>query len=138
MKAIWTENKPEFHGDFVDFGEMMTWPKPVQKPHPPILVGGGFPHSARRAIDYGDAWMPLGRGADMVAVLPQFRQMAAEAGRDPDSLPVSIFMPLVEAEALSRMRDADVARVVLPLPSAGADEVLPLLDEYAALAEAVG
>ena len=59
MKAIWTQSKPEYHGEFVDFPPMMTWPKPVQKPHPPIIVGGAFPHAARRAIRYGDGWVPI-------------------------------------------------------------------------------
>ena len=58
MKAIWTKSKPEYHGKFVDFSPMMTWPKPVQKPHPPVIVGGAFPYGARRAIAYGDGWIP--------------------------------------------------------------------------------
>jgi hypothetical protein len=82
--------------------------------------------------------MPLGRGVDVVALLPQFRQMAAEADRDPDGLPVTIFIPPAEADGLRAMRDAGVERVVLSLPSAGADEVLPLLDEYVALVGEVG
>src|SRR5437660_2105029 len=59
MKEIWTKPKAEYHGEMVDFPEMMAWPKPVQKPHPPILVGGAFPHAARRAIRYGDGWAPF-------------------------------------------------------------------------------
>ncbi len=58
MKAIWTQTKAEYHGEFVNFDPMMTWPKPVQKPYPPIFVGGAFPYSARRAVRYGDGWMP--------------------------------------------------------------------------------
>ena len=58
MKAIWTKSEPEYHGEIVDFPKMRTWPKPVQKPHPPVIVGGAFPHSARRAIRYGDGWVP--------------------------------------------------------------------------------
>jgi probable F420-dependent oxidoreductase len=58
MQAIWTQTKPEYHGEFVDFGPMMAWPKPVQKPHPPIIVGGAFPYAARRAIRYGNGWIP--------------------------------------------------------------------------------
>src|SRR6476469_4852335 len=58
MKEIWTKSKPEYHGEFVNFDPMMTWPKPVQKPHPPVIVGGAFPYSARRAIRYGDGWFP--------------------------------------------------------------------------------
>jgi probable F420-dependent oxidoreductase len=134
LKMIWTENKPEFKGEFVNFGAMMAWPKPVQKPHPPVLVGGGFPHGAKRAIAYGDGWMPLGgRGSDPLETLPRFRQMAAEADRDPDSLGITIFGADDDPDALKGNRDAGVERSVFVLPSAGRDEVLPLLDRYAAL-----
>jgi probable F420-dependent oxidoreductase len=134
MKKIWTENKPEFHGDHVDFGTMMTWPKPVQKPHPPIIVGGGFPHGAVRAIAHGDGWMPIGGRMDVVDILPRFRQMAAEAGREPDSLPVTSFGLAPDAGQVARTADAGVDRVVFALPPEKADSVLPLLDQYAALA----
>ena len=87
MKEIWTKSKAQYHGDMVDFPEMMTWPKPVQKPYPPILVGGGFPQAARRAIRYGDGWCPVGRtGSSLVDVLEKYRQMARDAGRDPQSV----------------------------------------------------
>src|SRR6201991_211842 len=85
MKAIWTQPKAEYHGEFVNFDPMMAWPKPVQKPHPPIIVGGAFPYGARRAIRYGNGWMPhrtRTQYADVQALLPKFREMAAEAGRD--------------------------------------------------------
>ena len=134
MQTIWTESKPEHHGEFVEFGPMMTWPKPVQKPHPPILVGGGFPHGARRAIAFGDGWMPIGGRLDVVDLLPRFRQMAAEAGREPDRLPVTSFGLPAEADAIARSRDAGIDRVVLPLPAESADTVLPLLDSFARLA----
>ena len=63
MKLIWTKSKAEYHGEFVNFPEMMAWPKPVQKPHPPVIVGGAFPQAARRAVRYGEGWIPLaGRG----------------------------------------------------------------------------
>src|SRR5271157_2384062 len=91
MKAIWTQTKPEYHGEFVNFGPMMAWPKPLQKPHPPIIVGGAFPYAARRAIRYGDGWIPRASRqtyADVGEFLPQFRQMATEAGRDPASLAI--------------------------------------------------
>jgi len=134
LKAIWTETKPEFKGEFQSFEPMMTWPKPVQKPHPPILVGGAMPHAARRAIAYGDGWIPLGgRGVDLLEQLPRFRQMAAEAGRDADSLPVSIFGATQDADTLKRYRDAGIARVVYSLEPAKADEVLPVLDRIADL-----
>ena len=94
MKAIWTEPKPEYHGDIVDFPPMMTWPKPVQQPHPPVIIGGAFPHAARRALRYGDGWIPHSRRPqyeDVTDFLPQFRQMAAEAGRDPATVPITVW-----------------------------------------------
>src|ERR1700757_3605905 len=63
MKEIWTKEKPEYHGEIIDFPPMMTWPKPVQQPRPPVIVGGAFPWAARRAIRYGDGWFPLAGGA---------------------------------------------------------------------------
>lgn len=132
LKVIWTESKPEFSGEFVNFEPMMAWPKPVQKPHPPILIGGGFPHGARRAIEYGDGWMPLGgRGWDPLETLPRFRQMAAEADRDPDSLNITIFGAEDDADTDKTYRDAGVGRAVFVLPSSDREEILPLLDQYA-------
>jgi alkanesulfonate monooxygenase SsuD/methylene tetrahydromethanopterin reductase-like flavin-dependent oxidoreductase (luciferase family) len=116
----------------------MQWPKPVQKPHPPIIVGGGFPHGARRAIEYGDGWMPIGgRAADPLEYLPRFRQMAAEAGKDPAALPFTIFGGAMKADALKRSRDAGVDRVVFILPPEAKDKILPLLDQGAALMRAL-
>ncbi|MCA8927467.1 MAG: LLM class F420-dependent oxidoreductase [Alphaproteobacteria bacterium] len=139
LKTIWTQTKPEFQGRFQSFEPMMTWPKPVQKPHPPILVGGAMPHAAQRAIAYGDGWIPLGgRGADVLDQLPRFRQMAAEAGREPDSLPVSVFGAGEDADMLKRYRDAGIARVVFSLDSAKADAILPVLDRIAALRASLG
>ncbi|MBR1212847.1 LLM class F420-dependent oxidoreductase [Bradyrhizobium sp. JYMT SZCCT0180] len=76
MKEIWTKSKPEYHGEFVNFDPMMTWPKPVQKPHPPIIVGGAFPFGARRALRYGDGWMPTAREARMRMCRPCCRNSA--------------------------------------------------------------
>jgi probable F420-dependent oxidoreductase len=136
MKAIWTETKPEYHGEFVDFAPMMAWPKPVQKPHPPIIVGGAFPYGARRAIRYGDGWVPRASRqtyADVGEFLPQFRQMATEAGRDPVSLPITIFRVEEDLDRLRHYQDIGVARAVISVPAAKADEILPLLDRWAAL-----
>src|SRR6266576_5125696 len=94
MREIWTKSEPEYHGEIVDFPRMRTWPKPVQKPNPPIIVGGAFPHSARRAIRYGDGWIPNASRAhysDVTEFLPEFREMASEAGRDPSTISVTIW-----------------------------------------------
>jgi len=137
MKEIWTQPTPKFAGEFVQFDKMMQWPKPVQKPHPPIIVGGGFPHAAKRAIAYGDGWMPIGGRADSLEILPQFRQMAKEAGRNPASLSFGIYGGPADPEVLKRYRDAGVNRVVLRLPSQSRDEVLPMLDDLAPVMRAL-
>jgi probable F420-dependent oxidoreductase len=136
MRAIWTEDEPEYHGEIVDFPKMKTWPKPVQRPHPPVIVGGAFPHSARRAVRYGDGWVPNASRphyADVTEFLPQYRQMAAEAGRDPASIPVSIFGAPEDADRLRRYRDLGVARAIVALPSEKADAILPMVDRWADL-----
>jgi probable F420-dependent oxidoreductase len=136
MKVIWTEAKPEYHGEFVDFASMQSWPKPVQTPYPPIIVGGAFPYGARRAIRYGDGWIPRASRqtySDVGEFLPQFRQMAIEAGRDPASLPVTIFRVEDDLDRIRHYRDIGVTRVVISVPAAKEDEVLPLLDRWTAL-----
>jgi len=136
MRAIWTKSKPEYDGKFVKLPPMMTWPKPVQKPHPPVIVGGAFPYGARRAIAYGDGWVPhASRPAygDVLTLLPEFKKMASAAGRDPASLPVTVFGIAEDVDAMRRARDAGVARALFNLPPAKADEVLPILDRCAAL-----
>jgi probable F420-dependent oxidoreductase len=136
MRAIWTQSEPEYHGEIVDFPKMRTWPKPVQKPHPPVIVGGAFPHSARRAIRYGDGWVPNASRpsyADVTEFLPQFRQMTAEAGRDPVTVPISIFGAPEDLDRLKRYRDQGIARAVVTLPSAKAEEILPVLDRWSEL-----
>ena len=133
MVQIWTKSKPEYHGEFVDFPPMMTWPKPVQKPHPPVIVGGAFPHAARRAIRYGQGWIPIAGRGDIFDQIPEFRKMAQEAGRDPATLPISMFSANEDLDTLKRFRDLDVARVTVALPSAKAADVLPILDRWAEL-----
>jgi probable F420-dependent oxidoreductase len=133
MKAIWTQSKPEYHGEFVNFPPMMTWPKPVQKPHPPIIVGGAFPHAARRAIRYGDGWVPIAGRApygDVNEYLPKFKQMMAEAGRDLEAVPITLFGGSEDVDLLKRYRDMGVARVVTTLPPEPADKTLPVLDRW--------
>jgi probable F420-dependent oxidoreductase len=134
MKAIWTEDEAEFHGELVNFGPVWSWPKPVQKPHPPILVGGDGPHTLQRVVEYGDGWMPIpGRGKIPLSErIAELNRLAAEAGRGP--IPISLFGAQPRSELLERYAEAGVDRCVFWLPPAPAGEVLPILDRYAELA----
>ena len=141
MKAIWTQDEAEFHGKYVNFDKLWSYPKPVQKPYPPILMGGAGPHARQRAADFDGHWMPIGGRAYTEPVaesMADFRARAEKAGRDPAAVTVSIFGVPPDADKLAGLRDAGVARVVFFVPSAIADTVLPLLDGYAAVAKKVG
>src|SRR5215469_14166524 len=132
MKEIWTKPKAQYHGEMVNFDEMMAWPKPVQKPYPPIIVGGAFPQAARRAIRYGNGWIPLvGRPnqyGDVFDFVPKFRAMLQEAGRDDASCPITLFNVQGELDLMRRYRDLGVARVSVSLPAEKRDTILPTLD----------
>jgi probable F420-dependent oxidoreductase len=136
MQQIWTQENPEYHGELVNFGPMMCWPKPVRKPYPPIIVGGAFPYGARRAIRYGDGWIPhrsRPQYDDVSAFLPQFQRMTRDAGRDPAAVPVTLWGGQPDCEQMARYRDMGIARVVVSVESATADAVLPVLDQWAAV-----
>jgi probable F420-dependent oxidoreductase len=135
MKAIWTQEEAEFHGDFVHFDRIWSYPKPVQRPHPPVLLGGEGRHTLRRVVEFCDGWFPRGRaGVDVVlAQLQDLRAEAARAGRDPKTISVSVFGGKPDPAALDRYREAGIDRYVLPLPSEGRERVLPILDQHAAL-----
>jgi len=136
MKVIWTQTKPQYHGEFVNFDPMMTWPKPVQKPHPPVIVGGAFPYSARRAIRYGDGWIPqASRGAytEIADMIPEFRKMATEAGRDPNSIETTVWFPKQDVDLMKRYQDLGVSRVVFNLESEKGDTIMPVVDRLTTL-----
>jgi probable F420-dependent oxidoreductase len=136
MKAIWTQEEPEYHGEFVNFDRMKQWPKPYQKPHPPVIVGGAFPYAARRAIRYGDGWIPRADRLEKDGIgllIGKFRQMATEAGRDLASLPITIFRVPEEIDRLKYCEEIGIDRVVFSLPAQGKDELMPIIDRWAEL-----
>ena len=135
MKAIWTEDEAEFHGRFVSFDPIWSWPKPVQKPHPPIVVGGDGPHALQRVVEYGDEWMPIpGRGeVPLPERIAELNRLAAEAGRGP--IPVSVYGTLPQAEVIQGYAEAGVERCIFWLPSTPAEEALTFLDRWAELAK---
>ncbi len=139
MKKIWTEDAPEYHGEFVDFDPLWSWPKPVQKPHPPILLGGHSPQVLQRVVDYCDGWMPIGiRAPNMVEDIKALRLRAERAGRDPQSILISVFGAPADENILQQYREAGVERVSFGLPSAERDKVRRLLDGYAELVRKIG
>jgi probable F420-dependent oxidoreductase len=136
MKEIWTKDVAEYHGEIVDFPPMNTWPKPVRKPHPPVIVGGAFRLAARRALRYGDGILPAAPAAGSGGpeeFMPRWRQMAEEAGRDPNTLSVYLGGAPENVDAVQRLRDLSVTGVNVRLPPAGADQILPILDRWARL-----
>ncbi|MCX8073572.1 MAG: LLM class F420-dependent oxidoreductase [Candidatus Binatia bacterium] len=132
LKRIWTEDEPEFHGQFVNFDPIWSWPKPVQKPHPPILLGGHSRQVLERVVDYCDGWLPLGvRGTAILPQIEELRRVAEEKGRDPKTVSISVFSAPADPKVIEAFRAAKVERVIFGLPPAGRDKVLPLLDRYA-------
>jgi probable F420-dependent oxidoreductase len=134
MKAIWTNDVAEYHGDFVNFDPINSWPKPIQRPHPPIIVGGDGPLSVQHAVEYGDGWLPhtIGGGAPLADRIAAINQKLAEAGRQP--IPITVFGARDDDE-IAEYRSLGVSRCVFWLPSRPRDEVMPVLDRYAALQE---
>lgn len=133
MEGLWVQEEAGFDGEFVRFEPSWSWPKPVQQPRPPVLLGGApgptlFAHIA----EFGDGWMPIG-GAGVAAALPALRDAMEAVGRDPAGLEIATFGSIPDAGKLEHFREIGVTEVILRVPSARADIVLPLLDRYTEL-----
>lgn len=138
MRAIWTEEQAEYHGEHVEFGPMYAWPKPLQKPHPRIHVAASAPKGLRRVVRDGDAWFPMlreGHEQEVLGHLPALRDAVAASGRDPGEFPVSIFACPSSEKTLALCREAGVTRVIYTLPSEPRDGVLRALDGLRRLLE---
>jgi len=134
MKEIWMEDTATFHGDFVEFDKVWSYPKPVQDPHPPILLGGETDYTLRRVVDYCDGWFPRGRGGfDPHEAVTRLKQHADEAGRDMSTLQISVFGPKADQATMDSFRQHGIDRAILTIPDTSRDEVLKLLDEHAKL-----
>ena len=131
MRELWTAEKGEYHGEFVDFSPSWTWPKPVQPGGPPVYIGGGAgPKMFAAVAEYADGWLPIG-GAGVRAALGELRAACEDRGRDPGELDVIPFGTLPDAGKLGYYAELGITEVVLRLPSAPRDEVLPVLDDFA-------
>lgn len=135
MKSLWTEDEASYSGDFVNFGPTWCWPKPAQKPHPPVIIGGETDYTINRVIEFGDGWLPRASpNFDPTEGMKRLRQAADKAGRDMSSLSVTVFRAPPDAQVLESYAQAGIARSLLMLPTADRDTVLRLLDEYTPLA----
>jgi len=131
MKALWTEEEAEYHGETVNFDKVWSWPKPLQKPHPPIILGGETDYTLRRVVEYCDGWFPRpGRGYEIKEQLARLHRMAEEKGRDPKTLSTSVFRAPPEKGTLREYEEAGIDRAVLEIPDEGPDEILRVLDRY--------
>jgi alkanesulfonate monooxygenase SsuD/methylene tetrahydromethanopterin reductase-like flavin-dependent oxidoreductase (luciferase family) len=126
----WTEDRFSFDGKYYKADNLSVVPKPVQKPHPPIIVGGVGPRVLERVLAYGDEWMP-NRDRDLSSRIEELQRRAAQEGRDP--IPVSYFGAEPTRGAVRALEEAGVSRVFIGLPSKGRDDVERALDEAAAL-----
>lgn len=134
MSRLWTDDVAEYHGDFVDFPPTWMWPKPAQRPRPPIVMGGaGGPVTFRHVIEYCDGWMPIHGRRNVTDAIADFRHAAEDAGRDASTIEIGVFGVPNDARVIEAYRDAGVVRCLLAVPSATADTVLPLLDQYVSL-----
>ncbi len=137
MKAIWTEDEAEYHGELVDFDPIWSKPKPVQRPHPPVHVGGAAPWGPRRAARYGDGWMPIHGRGDVVEALPGLAEECERNGRDRSEIELSLYYAPTDPAELTRLAEAGFHRAIFGLPSAEAGVVMPMLDELARVASVV-
>ena len=136
MNAIWENDEASYHGRYVNFDHIMSWPKPVQKPHPPLWIGGMGEKVIDRVLRYGDGWFPNSRDPvkDRLAErIAELRRRGEEAGRG--RIPVTAFGVPIDAGMVEQLADAGVDRVLFMLPSAKRDEVERAADEAAALRE---
>ena len=138
MKAIWSHDEAEFHGEFVDFDPLWSWPKPVQPGGPKDMIGAQSKWTWPRVVEYGDGWMPIAIRGDCVEGMDELRQACDETGRDFESLEKPIFAPRPELDAAKRLIEAGFTELAFALPSLPSEKALPLLDQFAELANALG
>ncbi len=136
MKELWTKDEASYNGEFVQFDRVWSWPKPAQKPHPPVILGGETDHTLRRVIEYCDGWFPRPRGGfDVVKGVAHLNQMAEKAGRDPKTITTIVFGAANDAKALESYDKAGIQSALLAIPDESRDEILRYLDKIAPLAK---
>ncbi len=132
MQQLWTADEAAFDGEFVSFGPSWSWPKPRQRPYPPIIMGGaGGPVTFRHVVEYCDGWMPIHGRRNIMTKLPDLLSMADDAGRARDSIELGVFACPPDSGIVEQYAEAGFTRCVIGLPPAGADDVRRALDAAA-------
>ncbi|MDF2444242.1 MAG: hypothetical protein JWR01_2445 [Subtercola sp.] len=134
IRELWSADEAEFHGDFVDFEPSWCWPKPVQQ-LPPVYLGGSGPLTMKHAAEWADVWYPTPPMSDpyLTEAMPRFRELVAEAGRDPDEVPVGIAPASCTAEDLQAYLDNGISHVNVALVGDSRESLLGQLDDLRAV-----
>lgn len=136
MREIWSKEAAEFHGEFVNFDPIWSYPKPVQAGGPPVLLGSEAKRAPERVVDYCNGWMPINRRPEQLTEgVKALREAANRAGRRFDTIQMGLFAAPGKEDAARRVMEMGFTHLIFPLPPAKADKVMPLLDGYAALSE---
>ena len=123
MKSLWTEVESEYHGRYYDFPPVYSFPRSVQRPHPPVYLGGMARNVFKRIVEWGDGWMPNRVTPDDIRSGRQkLDALAVEAGRAPDSISISVFGQPADRDLISDLFDAGADRVMVPVETADVDE----------------
>jgi alkanesulfonate monooxygenase SsuD/methylene tetrahydromethanopterin reductase-like flavin-dependent oxidoreductase (luciferase family) len=134
MKELWTKEEAEFHGQFVNFDKAWSYPKPKQRPHPPLFLGGESDHTLKRVVEFCDGWFPRPRGGwEPKGAMERLKKAAAAGGRDMKTLSITVFAAPADAAKLAPYREAGIDRVLLEVPDLSRDEILRVLDKNAPL-----
>ena len=137
MKEIWTKEEASFHGKYVNFDPIWSWPKPMRKAGPPIILGGETDHTLKRVVEYCDGWFPRPRqGFSGKLAVERLKKMADSKGRDVKSLTITVFGAPNDAAVLEEYAKAGIQYALLAVPDLSRDEILKYLDKIAPLAKA--
>ena len=132
MKELWTKTESEYHGKYYDFPPVYSFPRPVQRPHPPIYLGGHAKNVFKRIVDWGDAWMPNRiNPQDIEAGKIEIENLSKEVGRDPSEIGITVYGVPADANLISDFESAGAERAVISIESTGEKEAIAQLEEVA-------
>ena len=135
MKELWTKDEAEFHGKYVDFPPVRSLPKPKQKPHPPVLLGGHAKNVLKRVVSWADGWMPSAATRISPEIVASSRkelnELASAAGRDPQSIQITVFGQPSDPALIKRLEEAGASRVIVAAVTTVGDEALDNLEKVA-------